>query len=752
MGQVLPEEIKAVWERWNIRGMLLLSLSLQTILILFSPTRKRASAKSLTMLLWSCYLLADWSANFAAGLISKNQWSDPKPNEGPHGDKKLMALWSPFLLLHLGGPDTITAFSLEDNALWTRHLLGLVFQALVCVFVVFQSLPNPLWPSILLLFIVGIIKYFERTMALNVASSGKFRHSGIQTKGLKRSDVEEGLEERIPSNFFGFFAWMFHTERRPMEIVKPDRGFTYLEIVQHAFTLYSHYTSLISNFVFSFKDLKGSQALFNVLNPEEALMVLEAELCFIYDALYTKSPVLHTKKGFLFRVIATVSLVWAFCKFHYRHQKRQEFQEMDIAITYTLFLAGIALDLASTFVFLLSDWKLAVLCKPSKNPDSKPSVLSTTLNWILGFKSLRWKKKQICYKRDDSTIEHEVLAAPCLLRRWAGKVYAFNFFNVLLKTDGKNYQAIRDSSYMKSRQLLSCGSLFEWIHGVQGYIVLLKTSNKVALYILYPVKAFVQPFRLLVGYVIDRLDVKEFIDDIRMESYVSSEPLTKSLWSFIFEQVRYKSKFADTEENTNRISSARGEWTLRKIRCSKRLIHYVENVDYDESLLLWHIATEICYREESRENHDEDREFSKTLSDYMMYLMILQPQLMSEVAGLGMLRFKDTMVEAEELLDESIKRSKDVKLAGEKILSLVSEGVGELDNESILQGASSIARELKQHEGGCNKWKILSKVWVELLCFASLHCDATARLELLSKGGELFAFVWLSMAHFGLVD
>lgn len=735
MSQVLPEEINKAWERWNIRGMLILSLSLQTILIFFAPTRKRASSKSLTILIWTCYLLADWSANFASGLISKNQWTDPKPNQSePRQDPKLMALWSPFLLLHLGGPDTITAFSLEDNALWTRHLLGLIFQAFVCVFVVFLSLPNPLWPSILLLFTAGIVKYLERTIALSVASSGKFRHSGIQTKGLKRSDVEDGFEEPTPTDVFGLLAWMFRTERRPMEIVKPDRDLTDLEIVQHAFTLYSHFTSLISNFVFSFRDLKVSQALFNVLNPQEALMVLEAELCFIYDALYTKSPVLHTKKGFLFRVIASGSLVWGFCKFHYRDRKSlDQFQHTDVVITYTLFLAGVVLDLISTFVFLLSDWKLAVLCKPQENPNSKPSRVSTVLNWILGFKSLRWEK---------IIDDHEVIAGPFLLRRWAGKIHSFNFFNFFLKTDSP-----------KMTKLFSCGSFVKWVHGVQGYIVHVMTSNKVAHYILYPVKAFVQVLRFLVGYVIDRLDVKEFIDDVRVESFVSSEPLTKSLWSFVFHQVRHKSKFADTEENTKMICSARGEWTLRENRCSRRLIHYVENVDYDETLLLWHLATEICYQEESREDHDEHREFSKTLSDYMMYLMILQPQLMSEVAGLGMLRFKDAMVEAEELLGESFKKPKDVRLVGEKIVSLANGGVsGELGNESILEGASSIVRELKQMQGGRNKWKILSKVWVELICFASLHCDATARLELLSKGGELFAFVWLLMAHFGLVD
>lgn len=46
-----------------------------------------------------------------------------------------MAFWAPFLLVHLGGPDTITAYSLEGNELWLRHLLNLVVQVGVAFYV-----------------------------------------------------------------------------------------------------------------------------------------------------------------------------------------------------------------------------------------------------------------------------------------------------------------------------------------------------------------------------------------------------------------------------------------------------------------------------------------------------------------------------------------------------------------------------------------------------------------------------------------
>ncbi|URD74288.1 hypothetical protein MUK42_35374 [Musa troglodytarum] len=69
-----------------------------------------------------------------------------------------LAFWSPFLLLHLGGPDTITAFALEDNELWMRHLMGLVFQVAVAFYVFVDSLPETrLTAPAAMMFLAGIL-------------------------------------------------------------------------------------------------------------------------------------------------------------------------------------------------------------------------------------------------------------------------------------------------------------------------------------------------------------------------------------------------------------------------------------------------------------------------------------------------------------------------------------------------------------------------------------------------------------------
>ncbi|GLT33517.1 hypothetical protein SLA2020_080990 [Shorea laevis] len=137
---LIADHVQKLWDTWNIRGLIILSLLLQSFLILVAPLRKQRGGKWIIWIsLWMAYLLADWVATFTIGLMLRAERSD------------ILAFWAPFLLLHLGGPDAITSFSLEDNELWIRHLLGLILQVGWTIYVILQSLPhNKLWVPTLL--------------------------------------------------------------------------------------------------------------------------------------------------------------------------------------------------------------------------------------------------------------------------------------------------------------------------------------------------------------------------------------------------------------------------------------------------------------------------------------------------------------------------------------------------------------------------------------------------------------------------
>jgi hypothetical protein len=151
------------FNEWEIQLLVLLSFVLQ-IFLFFAGRLRQRGAKFLSGTIWVAYLVADLVAVYARGLLLKQEANAVTENQHP-----LAFFWAPFLLIHLGGQDTITAFSLEDNSLWLRHLLNLIVQVVLALYVFWKSTG---WLNVQLLvpgifmFIAGIIKYGERTMAL----------------------------------------------------------------------------------------------------------------------------------------------------------------------------------------------------------------------------------------------------------------------------------------------------------------------------------------------------------------------------------------------------------------------------------------------------------------------------------------------------------------------------------------------------------------------------------------------------------
>ncbi|KAJ1699958.1 hypothetical protein LUZ63_008470 [Rhynchospora breviuscula] len=172
----LLDKASAIWSKEEIKVQVMLSLTLQIVLIFFAPVRMRSCQKRHHLLIWLAYLGADYVATLALGSILTNSFGS---SGADLPGQRLIAFWSPFLLLHLGGPDNITSYSIEDNDLWWRHLLSFVGQVSVAFVVLVQSTlqTTRLLVPIILVFIVGATKFGERTLALRSASMEQLKHS-----------------------------------------------------------------------------------------------------------------------------------------------------------------------------------------------------------------------------------------------------------------------------------------------------------------------------------------------------------------------------------------------------------------------------------------------------------------------------------------------------------------------------------------------------------------------------------------------
>ncbi|KAE8661901.1 putative Leucine-rich repeat family protein [Hibiscus syriacus] len=749
----IPFNIKLLWDKWNIRGSILFSLWLQVILIFVAPIRKSARKKLVITLIWLAYLLADAAANFAVGLISNSQ-RNPDKNSDPkltqNGD--LLAFWAPFLLLHLGGPDTITAFALEDNQLWQRHLLGLVFQAGAVIYVFFQSLPNHklMFPTVLMFF-AGIIKYGERTLALYRASLDKFRDSM-----LKKPDPGPNYAKLMEEYAFKRSAELPTTitmtpepdkETRASDTPPKEGDLNHLEVVHYAYHFFRTFRGLIVDLIFSFRERDESRDFFTRRSAEDALRVIEVELNFIYGSLYTKLEVVYSGLGFSSRFLAFGFTLATLGLFYFK--TKDDFRGVDVGITYTLLLGAIALDVIALLTIIFSDRTFTQI----KNPE-RPSPKALPAAFV--FKTFLALKKPWWYPcKCTSGCRQHVLATPLAFRRWSGSISSHNLIRYCLESKKESIHEF------PSLSRIVCEYIFDLLGLKNVFHCLTKICEVIGKNlgdIKEKLKILRQPFIMFL-----RLFMEDTVDEFL---FVSREPFTKDLWEFIFEELKKKSEFADTPETAKRISSARGDWALTDSDGDhNNLLKYVSDVPYDESILLWHIATDLCYHAE-KENGDNSaekknggyrvklRHFSKTLSDYMLYLLVFQPTMMSAVAGIAKIRFGDTCEEAKRFFKSRSLRPNEDKKACEQILS-VNTDVGPEEvkgdrSKSVLFSASILAKELEREDDPEKKWMIMSRVWVELVSYAASHCRANTHAAEVSKGGQLITFFWLLMAQFGL--
>ncbi|TYH40419.1 hypothetical protein ES332_D12G245900v1 [Gossypium tomentosum] len=712
----ITEAVKSIWVRWNIRWAILFSLLLQALLILVAPLRKSARGKFNIILIWFAFLLADAAANFAIGLISNSQRNrydkaGHKANQKPEENSDLLAFWAPFLLLHLRGPDTITAFALEDNELWLRHFLGLGFQAGAVVYVFIQSLPNKsLWVPTLLKFVAGMIKYGERTYSI----LKKLDPGPDYGKLMEEYDFKK--KNKLPTQIS--LTLEPDKEAKASDVPPKTNSLKDLEMVHYAYKYFQTFKGLVVDLIFGFHKRGESRDFFKIRDPKDALRVIEVELNFLYGTLYTKVEVLHLRMqkiyvGYILRFLALACVLATFGIFNFKVNKH-EFRGVDIGIIYTLLLGVIALDVIDIFILIFSDRSIASI------KDLEPFLVLMR----------PWWKTCTCNCKYEHSPEHELLATPLVVRRWSGSISSHNLIRYCLKSNRTSIHEFPSWWQIMFESILRFLKLYECF-------------DKCATCICNVIEECLSPIRKGLCKIfwpcfekIFSFCAKDLMDEM---VYVSLKPFSLDLWIFIFEELKTKSMFVDTPETAKRISLAREAER-------GKLLRYLIDVPYDENILLWQIATDLCYhpdddkvRKNTNRQDTKNPTDRKTLSDYMLYLLEFRPTMMSAVTGIGKIKFRDICAEVERFFKLVDLRPNQDKKACEELLG-VKTNVGSL--EKVKGGPSkSVLFEALEN---------MSKVWVELVSYAASHFRASTHVAYVSQGGELITFFWLLMAHFGL--
>ena len=635
----LSQDIVDLWTEWQIRSLMLLSLFLQIFLSIFGRLRKFSTARWLGPSLWLAYLSADWVATFSLGILARSEADSRNRNLIP-------VFWAPILLVHLGGPGTITAYSVDRvNKLFLSRLLQLVTQVGVACYVLFRLWSkNAITSVVIPILILGIIKYGERIWVLMRSHED---HNGSQQPGSKVSC--------IPSAEF-----LINNNRIPE-----------VRFLHDAYLLFQALQTLLKNFDLVTFDQRITYDLVSVKNAEEAFQLIEVELGFKYDRLYYKATMISSLRIIL-RSITFLSSIFALVSFSTK--SNGVYSRNDRIISYVLLIGVVFLESHSIIVHLLSDWGMIWLSK------SKIAyAIVSRINYLSSLVSFRMKSK-----------------------RW--------------------------SASMGQHNLISA------------------QSNK-------PVN------KILKKYFPGKWNVD------------SREKVDKELKELIFKQVLNKRSRYDPSTNDfialENLLEERGLEVLRSKHCFDGFEWTVAGVEFIHSLLTWHIATHVCYFNDTRKNtFDKTRNCvmsSRSLSNYMLYLLVNCPNMLATEPSET--RHADTRIHLRRLLSRNTRKDvkRNIPLDG---LSFHEAEVNAFFKK-LLESPPTMLKEIKeQDEGemsalldGCmlgvslqsledgwsndKKWEMISEVWVDMLMYAASHCRWKEHVHALSQGGELLTHVCL---------
>ncbi|CAO2190794.1 unnamed protein product [Urochloa humidicola] len=328
------EVVASAWNDWALQALVLLSFTLQVSLLVLAELRRRIDSGVLRAVVWSVYMVADGTAIYVLGHLSVASRS---PQD------ELKAFWAAFLLLHLGGQDNITAYAIEDNQLWLRHLQTLAVQVAAAAYVLYNSSilggpPLLRWAAILM-FLVGAVKYGERVWALRCAGTSV---SGNNYRAFR------------PTIAFDRGAYPYIEFSDPMEAED-------LLLVAHLM-LPVPIDMLKGPFpeVRFYKHM-GSRRL----HGEEAYEMIEMQLSLLHEVFYTKAEVTHTLYGLCIRMVSLVATIAAFFLFCHLlplvgvHNKMTGYGEVDVVVTHVLLLGAIVLEITSVLRATFSSWTCA---------------------------------------------------------------------------------------------------------------------------------------------------------------------------------------------------------------------------------------------------------------------------------------------------------------------------------------------------------------------------------------------------------
>ncbi|WVZ49002.1 hypothetical protein U9M48_000387 [Paspalum notatum var. saurae] len=742
--------VRDLWNVWEIHCLILLSLFLQVLLLLTAGMRRRSASSVLRTVLWLAYLSADSVAIFVLGHLAAHA-------SGPR--HQLMFFWAPFVLVHLGGQDTITAFSKQDNELWRRHLLSLVFHIAFAGYVAAKAS----WPdsrlraAMVLMFLCGCFKYAERTYCLYCASpsilvSRSVRSLSHTLRVLQRDPRNGGIAEPRYHWTAGFYNW----EKRPSRDGARNQ-------MEETF-------DMMLNGRRSWQSIRGRGITGSDITSVDALHNTVPSILLADDELPDMLGKFLSNEG-RHRAYEYVGVRLAHCyqRLYTKNPLREAFYIVATDLVHRLRFTHILIDDgdASPFRFLAETCldTLFLLC-------SLFSYVSTPVALVL-FMAAE-KGDELHTSRADITVSYILLVGAIALDMSSATISIFSNVSSISLPAGALLRCIQPAWSSK-----------QWSEEIAQYSMIRRHATQ-------DTAGMASSVRQWISKRLDRCSACHgggggvgFFD-------LTCAPVTRGhtpILEFILDQLL---SFG-TEKHWG-IASSRGQLSLGRwmsnhpVPADSELYKTTDShADFPMSVLIWHIATDICYyylgdsSTSSDDRLNKRKMMSRELSNYIMYLVFKCGVMLTSQS-----QFVHEQVHCEirDVLAADHRRPHQQVNLGEKeaVMTLFkairkeahqqdSENKTEMqkheeesaddDNDKrlkitresiyspVLPRACEVAHELININDENHRWELIASLWSEMLYYTAPRCGGAFHYKHLSTGGEFITHVLFLMYSLG---
>ncbi|XP_022725090.1 uncharacterized protein LOC111281701 [Durio zibethinus] len=653
--KIFTEITAKFWSEWELRIMVIFSLILQLVLVITGNLRRGYIGKRLpyvAILVWLVYLSADWVATLVLSTLLRG---DVNLKNG------LIVFWTPFILCHLGSPHNITAYSVEDNKLWLRHFLGMVFQVLetIYIYIRFRS-HTDLNAMAAPIFIAGVFKYGERIWALRSASEKELINS---LSPSKREATRQGKMIRIGLS-----------ESTINQCFEGKGKVSELNLLREAYSSFIVFKPLFLGLPFGLSPkFYDDMVYIKSKSAEQAFKLVGTELGYLYDLLFTKMPIHHLQSivSLHLRAFCFLSAMSSLIAFSAIADKSLH-SKVDIVVTYLLLLVAICLDIYSFIMHALSTWAMVWLPIPE---NKVYKLYSKVVAWRMPLVESKMAIK--------SMAQHDLI-------------------NYYVKANANKFNdAVR---------IIDTGNL------------------------------------------------------LQKHWHTNWKAVDCELKQFIYSHLKKKrSKWAKTGcrlENLEKLLNGKGENLLNTLGIGSEDFEQ-DGADFTERIFIWHFATELVYYDDVNKFRTADSfcQIAKSLSDYMMYLVVVRPLMLpkgfSEMINKVSYNQAKILFRVEDISKNMRKVDYVRKRFASAVIGLHRDFRVESNSINVTSKGSALAQALQSfvtehHWDHEEKWKLISKMWMEMMIHAASHCSWEEHAQQLRHGGELITHVALLMAHLGL--